>query len=189
MRVLLVNGSPHPRGNTYTALSIVAKVLEERGIETEWFQIGAGPVRPCIDCRQCRKTGRCAFSDDKCNELIEAFLRADGVIVGTPTYFAGPNGSLCALLDRVFYAIADQDRLLDGKPAAGLTVCWRSGTTAALDRLNKYFTYAGMPVVGSVYWNNMIHGDGALADDSYGREIMEALGDRMAGMVKKLNQA
>ncbi|MBQ3089434.1 MAG: flavodoxin family protein [Oscillospiraceae bacterium] len=186
MKVLLVNGSPRPKGDTFRALSVVEQSLLERGVETEWFQIGPDPVRPCIDCRRCQSDSRCVFRDDKCYELTEAILRCDGVVVGTPTYFAGPNGSLCALLDRVFYSASDNGRLMDGKPAAGVAVCWRSGTTAALDRLNKYFTFSGMPVVGSVYWNNVLRGEEGFESDSFGIETLKELGCRMAELVKKL---
>ena len=110
MKVLLVNGSPHQKGETYNALSLVEKALHEKGIATEWFWVRNRPVRGCIDCGQCSKTFRCAFSDDVCNDLIEAILNADGIIIGSPVYFAAPNGALCALLDRVFYAASTQGK-------------------------------------------------------------------------------
>jgi len=178
MRILLVNGSPHKSGETASALSVVERSLQDQGIETFWFQIGNQPVRGCINCRSCSKTHRCTFTDDKCNELIEHFLRADGVIIGSPVYFSGPNGALCALLDRVFYAASNFGYLFAGKPAAAVVSCWRAGATASLDRLNKYFTFSEMPVVSSNYWN-MKH-DGI---DPYGNEIMERLGVNMAKML------
>lgn len=186
-RVLLVNGSPHPKGNTFRALSLVAKGLEQKGVEVEWFHVGTDPVRPCVDCRRCTETLRCFYQDDKCNALIEAIERNDGLIIGTPTYFAGPNGALCALLDRAFYCLDEFGHKLLGKPAAGVAVCWRSGTTAALDRLNKYFTHAGMYVVSSLYWNNLIHGEGDLLEDSYGMEMAGILAEQMAGLLEKLD--
>lgn len=124
MKVLLVNGSPHKNGNTYTALTVVEDILQKNDIETEHFHIGDSMIRGCIDCERCKDTNRCVFADDPCNALIEAFLRADGIIIGTPVYFAGPNGALCALLDRVFYAASTHGRLLRGKPAAALACCY-----------------------------------------------------------------
>jgi multimeric flavodoxin WrbA len=156
-------------------LTIVEKILNESGIETEWFQLGTDKVRGCCHCNQCQNTYRCAFEDDRCNELIEQCLAADGIIIGSPVYFAGPNGALCALLDRVFYAASNFGRLFGGKPAAAVATCWRAGATATLDRLNKYFTFSEMPVVSSNYWNVKLNGQ-----DSYGEEILETLGRNMA---------
>ena len=187
MKVLLVNGSSHKEGSTSAALTMVERALHENGIETEWFQIGNKPVRGCIDCGQCEKANRCAFTDDVCNDLIEAFLRADGVIVGSPVYFAGPNGALCALLDRVFYAASAHGQLFRGKPAAALTSCYRAGSTAALDRLNKYFAFSEMPVVTSEYWNMLFENSSTVERDTMGQTIMHTLGVNMANIVKKLS--
>lgn len=184
MKVLLINGSPHKNGETASALSVVEKSLQENGIDTFWLQIGNQPVRGCINCCSCEKTNRCVFTDDKCNELIEDLLQADGVIIGSPVYFAGPNGALCALLDRAFYAASNFGHLFAGKPAAAVVSCWRAGATASLDRLNKYFTFSEMPVVSSNYWN-MKH-DGV---DPYGNEIMERLGINMAKMLKMIEKS
>lgn len=185
MKVLLVNGSTHKNGNTAKALSVVERVIRENGIETELLWIGNGPVRGCINCKYCAKNRRCAFDDDICNRMIEAFLEADGVIVGSPVYCAGPNGTLCALLDRLIYALAEFGRDLRGKPAAGVVTLWRGGGTAALDRLNKYFTYAGMPVVGNgTYWNLSFEEDSAMQPDDMGIRTMEELGRCMSVMVK-----
>lgn len=153
MKVLLVNGSPHQKGETYNALSLVEKALHEKGIATEWFWVRNKPVRGCIDCGQCSKTFRCAFSDDVCNDLIEAILNADGIIIGSPVYFAAPNGALCALLDRVFYAASTHGGLFKGKPAAAVASCIRSGANSTVDRINKYFSFSEMPIVSSSYWN------------------------------------
>jgi multimeric flavodoxin WrbA len=174
MKVLLVNGSPRKKGETVLSLSIVEKVLHAAGIETEWFHIGTQPVRGCIHCNHCEAAHRCAFSDDKCNELIEQILAADGVIIGSPVYFAGPNGALCALLDRVFYAASNFGYHFAGKPAAAIATCWRAGATATLDRLNKYFTFSEMPVVSSNCWNLKLNGN-----DPYGEEILRRLGENM----------
>lgn len=178
-KVLLVNGSPRPNGETQAALSIVEKALLEKGIVCEWFQLGTGPVRGCIHCSSCKKNCRCVFNDDACNELIDRIVSADGVIIGTPVYFAGANGALCALLDRVFYAGAFYGGLFAGKPAAALASCWRSGASATLDRLNKYFTFSEMPVVSSSYWNIKLEGE-----DKYGKEILRTLGYNMAKLLR-----
>jgi multimeric flavodoxin WrbA len=179
MTVLLINGSPRKNGETALSLSIVEKTLQESGIGTVWFQLGTEPVRGCCHCNRCEKTSRCAFTDDKCNELIEACLAADGIIIGSPVYFAGPNGALCALLDRVFYAASNFGYRFAGKPGAAVATCWRAGATATLDRLNKYFTFSEMPVVSSNYWNLKLTGD-----DPYGEEILKQLGRNMARKLK-----
>lgn len=178
-KVLLVNGSPRPDGETKHALAIVAAALEEKGIGCEWFQLGKDPVRGCVHCEGCEKKYRCVFEDDACNTLIEKIIAADGVIIGSPVYFAGPNGALCALLDRVFYAGSCYGRLFAGKPAAAVTTCWRSGASAALDRLMKYYTYSEMPVVSSTYWNIKLEGE-----DKWGEKTLRTLGYNMAETLK-----
>lgn len=183
MKILLINGSPRPDGETHRALAVVENVLRENGADTEWFQLSGEPVRGCIHCGCCKDTKRCAFSDDPCNELIERIISTDGVVIGTPVYFAGPNGALCALLDRVFYAGACYGRLFAGKPAAALATCWRAGATAALDRLNKYFTYSEMPVVSSCYWNVKLEGE-----DKFGDRVLRTLGRNMAKMAVLENE-
>ncbi len=184
MKVLLVNGSPRKNGETNRSLEIIENELHRYEIETEWFQLGMDMVRGCCSCNQCQKNYRCCFTDDKCNELIEQFLNADGIIIGSPVYFAGPNGALCALLDRVFYAASNFGRLFEGKPAAAVATCWRAGGTATLDRLNKYFTYSEMPVVSSTYWNIKLTGE-----DSFGEDVLKQLGVNMAKELLKLGNA
>ncbi len=181
-KVLLVCGSPHNNGNTAAALSIADKELKENGISTTYFQLEAKAVRGCIGCGRCSQKHRCAFDDDQCNELIEKMLEADAVIIGTPVYFAGPNGALCALLDRVFYATANFGQLLAGKPAAAIATCWRAGSTPSIDRLNKYFTFSQMPVVSSDYWNGYLG-----AHDSFGASVIKTLAYNMAEMLKEQN--
>ena len=184
MKVLLINGSPNENGCTFTALSEVAKVLEAQGIETKIFQIGKKPVRGCIACHACSKLGRCAFDDDKANEMLALMQMADGIIVGSPVYYGGPNGALCALLDRAFYA----DRgLLKFKPAAAVVSARRSGTTATFDRLNKYCTINRMPVVSSQYWNG-VHGftPDDVRQDEEGLQTMRTLGYNMAWLLKSI---
>ena len=179
--ILLVNGSPHTKGNTAEALKTVEAALHENGIATEWFQLSAKPVRGCIGCERCRESFRCVFSDDQANELIEKIAECDGVVIGSPVYFAGPNGALLALLDRVFYAGSCHGRLFRGKPAAAIVTLWRAGSTAALDRLYKYFSYSEMPIVNSNYWN-MVHEGG----DPFGQQILQTLGKNMAELVTKI---
>ena len=176
-KVLLVNGSPRKNGNTAAALKIAEKVLNERGLETVWFQLDGKPVRGCIACGRCSTEHRCQFKDDQCNELIEKLLAADAVMIGTPVYFAGPNGALTALLDRAFYAAANYGQLFKGKPAAAIATCWRAGATPSIDRLNKYFTFSQMPVVSSDYWNGYLG-----SRDSFGAEVVKTLAGNMADL-------
>ena len=150
MTVLLVNGSPRSEGCTYTALREIAGALEKNGVGTELFQIGTEPVYGCLNCGKCRIGGRCALGDDLYNELSDKMTAADGVVIGSPVYFSGPNGALCALLDRVFFTSMGR---FAHKPAACIVSCRRGGASAAFDRLNKYFTISQMPVVSSQYWN------------------------------------
>ena len=157
MKVLLVNGSPHAKGCTFTALSEVAGALEKAGIETQLMQIGGKAIRGCIACGKCAETGHCIFTDDPVNEGIDLLRAADGLVVGAPVYYAGPNATLCAFLDRVFFMKAAPYAY---KPACAVVSCRRGGATASFDRLNKYFTIARMPVVSSQYWNE-IHGNTA----------------------------
>lgn len=149
-------------------------------MQIEWFHIGNKPVRGCIGCERCKDTHRCAFKDDGCNDLIEAMLNADAVIIGTPVYFAGPNGALCALLDRVFYAVANYGQMLKGKPAAAIATCWRAGATPSIDRLNKYFTFSQMPIVSSDYWNGYLG-----EKDDFGAEVLKTLAQNMLEMIRK----
>ena len=158
MKVLLINGSPNKNGCTYTALSEVAKQLELNGIETEIFHIGVKPVRGCIGCGACSKNNhRCIFNDDTLNAGLEKAANADGFVFGSPVYYASPNGSMISFLDRFFYA-GNGAGIFAHKPGAAIVSARRAGTTASLDVLNKYFTFANMPIVSSNYWN-MVHGN------------------------------
>lgn len=187
MKVLLINGSPHKNGNTFKSLQIVEAVLEKHAIATTMFQLGTDKVRGCIGCDSCAQTHRCVYQDDLCNPLIEAIVKADGIIVGSPVYFAGPNGALCALLDRVFYAACNNGNLFAHKPAAAVVNCYRAGATAALDRLNKYFTIAEMLVVISNYWNLIVDADSNRVEkDAFGRETLEQLANNMVWTLGKL---
>lgn len=182
MKVLLLNGSPHAKGCTFTALSEVAKELETQGIQTEILQIGTQPVRGCIGCRRCRTTGHCIFDDDIVNLVIDKAAEADGFIVGSPVYYASANGALIALLDRIFYA---GSKNFVYKPAAAVVSARRAGTTASFDELNKYFTISQMPVVSSQYWN-MVHGNtpDEVRQDLEGLQIMRTLGRNMAWLLQ-----
>ena len=147
MKVLLINGSPHKEGCTFTALTEIKNQLEKEGVDSEIFWIGNKPVRGCIACLKCgHNNGKCAFDDDPANEIIDKLIESDGVIVGSPVYYAGPNGALCAILDRVFYAASANFAF---KPAASIVSCRRGGASASFDRLNKYFTISNMPIVAS----------------------------------------
>jgi len=184
MKVLLVNGSPRPNGCTFTALSEVAKELERLGIETEFFQIGNKPVRGCIGCRKCRSIGRCIFDDDAANVLARKIQEADGFVLGSPVYFAGPNGAFCALLDRVFFSCPN----LQDKVCASVLSCRRGGSSAAFDRLNKYFTIRNCMVATSTYWNS-VHGDKPedVLQDLEGLQTLRTLAVNMASMLKNFH--
>ena len=140
----------------------------------------SSPSPSSAACGRCASGHRCAFDDDQCNELIEKLLEADAVVVGTPVYFAGPNGALCALLDRAFYAAANYGQLLAGKPACAVATCWRAGATPSIDRINKYFTFSQMPVVSSEYWNGYLG-----PRDSFGAGVLKTLAANMADLLRK----
>ena len=182
MKVMLINGSPNKDGCTFTALSEVASALEKNGVGTEIFHIGTKPIRGCLGCLKCREPGKCVFDDDVCNEMAAGILESDGLVVGSPVYYAGPNGALCALLDRVFYSNMGKFK---HKPAACVVSLRRGGASAAFDRLNKYFTIAQMPVVTSQYWNS-VHGQKPedVRRDLEGLQVMRTLGNNMAWLLK-----
>ena len=186
MRVLLINGSPRNEGNTFLALSEIAKTLNEEGVETVIVGIGKKAVQGCIACGMCGRTGRCTFNDELYGKIFSIIKDGiDGLIVGSPVYYGGPNGSVCALMDRICYSM---NSYLKFKPAASVAVCRRGGASATFDRLNKYFTILNMPVVSSQYWN-MVYGQtpGQAALDEEGMQTMRTLGRNMAWMIKKLN--
>ncbi|MBO5117831.1 MAG: flavodoxin family protein [Treponema sp.] len=181
MKVLLINGSPHKEGCTFTALNEVAKTLEKNGIETEILYLGVKPIAGCIACGKCSQLGKC-FIDDKVNEILARCDEFDGVVIGSPVYYAGPSGQIRAFLDRLFYA---GGRRFAGKPGAAVVSCRRGGATAAFDQLNKYFTISSMPIVSSQYWNQ-IHGAYAeqVLQDEEGMQTMRTLGNNMAWLLK-----
>ena len=170
------------KGNTFIALSEVAGALEKEGVQTEIIQLGIKAVQGCIACNKCAELGHCVFQDTLYNQVREALQEADGIVVGSPVYYAGPNGALCALLDRVFYSCSE---LLAYKAGASVAVCRRGGASATFDRLNKYFTILNMPVVSSQYWNS-VHGmrPGEATEDAEGLQTMRMLGRNMAWLLK-----
>lgn len=187
MKVLLINGSPNAEGNTFIALSEVAKALNADGIETEMLWIGKKPVPGCIACNKCQQSGVCVFNTGIYSEVLEKLPEADGLVVGSPTYWAGPNGSLCSLLDRVFYSLA---RFVQYKPAAAVGICRRGGSVCTVERLNKYFEMNNMPMPSSQYWNNaygLFPGD--TSKDEEGLQTMRTLGHNMARLMKALENA
>jgi multimeric flavodoxin WrbA len=183
MKILLINGSPRKDGNTSIALSEVAKTLETEGIDTETIHVGHKVIRGCIACNKCKELGKCAF-DDIVNEVNKKFEEADGIVIGSPVYYASPAGGLISFLDRLFYS-AHFDKSM--KVGAAVAVARRGGTTATFDVLNKYFTISNMPIVPSQYWNN-VHGrmPGEAAQDAEGLQIMRQLGRNMAFLVKSI---
>ena len=184
MKTLLINGSPHEKGSTYTALRFVADALEGEGIEAEIYQIPNVPVRGCTGCHTCKQknTNRCVFEDDAINLIIEKMEGADALVLGSPVYYAAPNGQLLAVLDRVFFAGRGG---FTGKPAAAICVARRGGTTATLDVLQKYFTISGMPIAPSTYWP-MAHGTSGeeVAQDTEGVQTMQMVGKTVAWLLR-----
>ena len=187
-KVLMINGSPRENGNTKLALKEVAKTLNEEGIETVIVDIGKKAMQGCIACGWCGRMGKCTYSDMVYDKILEEFRNGiDGFIVGSPVYYGGPNGSVCALMDRICYSL---NRYMQFKPAASVVVCRRGGASAAFERLNQYFTILNMPIVSSQYWN-MVYGQtpGQAQLDEEGMQTMRTLGRNMAWMIKKLNVA
>lgn len=183
LNVLLINGSPNAKGCTYTALSEVERTLQAEGIATELVHIGNRDIRGCIACYKCAEQGHCVFND-AVNELAPKFEAADGLVVGSPTYYAGPNGTLTNLLDRLFFSTPFSKRM---KVGAAVCSARRGGTTATFDRLNKYFTISEMPVASSRYWN-MVHGHNAedVLKDEEGIQCMRILGRNMAFLLRAI---
>lgn len=184
MKVLLINGSPRQGGNTAIALAEMVKVFEKNGIETETVQVGAMDIRGCIGCGHCFKNGRCAIDDIINNELAEKFEACDGLVVGSPVYYAAANGTLVSLLDRLFYSTQFDKRM---KVGAAVAVARRGGCSATFDQLNKYFTISGMPVASSQYWNS-VHGRkvGEAVQDDEGLQTMRTLAENMSFLIKSI---
>ena len=181
MQVLLVNGSPHAKGCTFTALSEIAAELEKQGIGSQIFQLGTQPIAGCIGCGACRKTGRC-FRDDKVNEALALVPEFDGFVFGSPVYYASASGQLESFLDRLFLSGSS---LFANKPGAAVVSCRRGGASAACEQINKYFGMNNMPVVTSIYWNQ-VHGNtpDEVRQDAEGLQTMRQLARNMAWMLR-----
>ena len=184
MKVLLINGSPHANGSTYTALKEVADTLNIEGIETEIVQVGLLDIRGCFGCGTCFKTKQCVFNDIV-EEMKVKFDECVGLVIGSPVYYSSPNGTLLSLLDRMFYSSMKIDKRM--KVGASVVSCRRGGNSSSFDVLNKYFTISGMPIVPSQYWN-MIHGNNAeqAKQDLEGMQTMRTLGRNMAFLIKSI---
>ena len=180
-KVLLINGSPHEHGCTYTALKEMIDVFTANGIESELVYLGKQPIAGCIACGKCYESGRCIFND-KVNEIMDRIDDFDGIVLGSPVYYAGPAGQLCAFLDRLFYISKGR---MAGKIGASVVSCRRGGATAAFDRLNKYFGISNMHIAGSQYWNQ-IHGNTPeeAMQDPEGLQTMRTLAQNMTWLMK-----
>lgn len=183
MKVLMINGSPHTQGNTYTALQEMEKVFAKEGIETEIIQVGNKDIRGCIACYTCAEKGKCVF-DDMVNETAPKFEACDGLVVASPVYYASANATLIAFLDRLFYSTHFDKRM---KVGASVVVARRGGLSSTFDELNKYFTITGMPVASSQYWNS-VHGrvPGDALQDAEGLQTMRTLAGNMAFLMKSI---
>lgn len=183
MKVLMINGSPHAKGNTYAALHEMETVFEAENIETELVTIGNQDVRGCIACYSCSKKGKCVF-DDVVNTLAPKFEAADGLVVGSPVYYASANATLIACLDRLFYSTPFDKTM---KVGAAVAAARRGGLTATFDELNKYFAISGMPIATGQYWNG-IHGRevGEAAEDAEGLQMMRTLARNMVFLMRSI---
>ena len=183
MKVLMLNGSPNVRGNTALALAQMEKIFAENGIESEIIQVGSQSVRGCMACGYCGEHGRCVIND-LVNEVADKFKDADGLVVASPVYYASANGTLVALLDRLFFSCSYDLRM---KVGASVAVCRRGGASATFDQLNKYFTISNMPVVSSQYWNS-VHGraPGEAAQDGEGLQTVRVLARNMSFLIKAI---
>ena len=184
MKALLINGSPHAKGCTYTALSELKHTLEAEGIETELIHVGNQDVRGCIACGQCRKLGKCVF-DDVVNEVASKLAEADAFVIGAPVYYSSPAGGAISFMDRLFFSTFNVDKTM--KVGAAVVTCRRGGNTASFDVLNKYFSISSMPIASSQYWN-MVYGGSAeeVLKDAEGLQTMRTLGRNMAFMIKSI---
>ena len=183
MKVLMLNGSPKASGNTALALAEMEKTFAREGIETEIIHVGHLPIRSCIACGKCRELGRCVF-DDIVNEVAAKFDEADGLVLGSPVYYASANAALVALMTRLFYSARVNKTM---KVGASVVIARRGGCSATFDELNKFFTIAGMPVASSQYWNS-VHGGapGEAAQDLEGLQTMRTLARNMAFLIKSI---
>ncbi|HIS63188.1 MAG TPA: flavodoxin family protein [Candidatus Scybalomonas excrementigallinarum] len=183
MKVLLINGSPRKEGNTYLALREMEKIFEQEQVESEIIHIGNKPIRGCIACRVCAQKGKCVF-DDCVNEIAPKFQEADGIIIGSPVYYASANGTLVSFLDRLFFSTPFDKTM---KVGASVVVARRGGLSSTFDELNKYFTICGMPIASGQYWNS-VHGReiGEAAEDAEGLQGMRTLARNMSFLMKAI---
>ena len=183
MKVLMINGSPKESGNTARALGEMRAVFEKEGIEVEWVHVGHLAVRGCTGCASCFKTGKCVI-DDIVNELAAKLQECDGMVVGSPVYYAAPNGTLVSALDRLFYSAKFDKRM---KVGASVVVARRGGCSSAFDQLNKYFTISGMPLASGQYWNS-VHGAKPLEceQDAEGLQGMRTLANNMTFLMRSI---
>lgn len=187
MKVLLVNGSPHKNGCTNTALEEIAKTLQEEGIGAEIYHIGINPISGCRGCGACTKLGHCVINDDGVNEFVDRCKDFDGFIFGSPVHYGSAGGAITSFMDRAFFTafMSGRGEVFTHKPAAAVASARRSGTTATLDQLNKYFTISEMPVISGRYWN-MVHGHtpDEVRQDLEGLQNMRILARNMAWHLK-----
>ena len=186
-KVILLNGSAHQNGCTATALDEMIRIFNAENVETELIQVGSKAIRGCVSCGYCSSHGQCVFNDDLVNEVAQKFEKADGLVVGSPVYYASPNGTIISFMDRLFYSTSFSKHM---KVGAAVVSCRRGGNTASFDVLNKYFTISGMPVASSTYWNQ-VHGFSAedVKKDLEGLQTMRNLARNMAFMIKAFSLA
>ena len=183
MKVLLINGSPKAKGNTALALQEMAAVFAQEGIEAEIIQVGHQPIRGCISCYHCKKNGKCVFND-LVNEVAPKFAAADGIVIGSPVYYAGANATVMAFMQRLFYSTSFDKTM---KVGASVAIARRGGCSATYDEMNKFFGISGMPIASSQYWNS-VHGGapGEAAQDAEGMQTMRTLARNMAFLMKAI---
>ena len=191
MKVIAINGSPRPKGNTYHSIRMVLEELEKKGVETEIIQVGNKPIRSCIACNKCRtENGQCAaFRDDGVNEALEKARAADGLLLASPVYYSGITGAMKCFCDRLFYVASGTEDILRHKVGAAVAVARRAGGIAALDTLYKYLQYPEMMIATSSYWTN-VYGlqPGDVEQDEEGKDVLHILGRNMAWMLKMREQ-
>ena len=184
-KVLLINGSPHVKGCTATALGVVADTLEQNGIETEIIHVGHKDIRGCISCYKCKELRKCVFDKDMVNEVAEKFKEADGIVIGSPVYFGAVSGAMTSFLNRLFFSLPAEVKRM--KVGAAVVSARRAGTTATFDQLNKYFLHGEMPIASSRYWN-IVHGNSSneVMKDEEGLQTMRVLGRNMAFLIRAI---
>ena len=185
MKVLMINGSPKDNGNTATALAEMRAIFEKEGVEVEYVHVGNKLIHGCVGCGTCYKSGKCVIDDDPVNEIAPKMMECDGMVVGSPVYYAAANGALVAFLNRLFYSTSRQDKRM--KVGASVAVARRGGCSSTFDQLNKYFTISGMPIASGQYWNS-VHGakPGEALEDAEGLQSMRTLATNMIFLMKSI---